>query len=164
MATSRQAVVMTPRDRLTEIRDNGSKVTPDELDRLWAELPTLRPEDLIGTWKGSEFVSGHPFEGQLATIRWHGKTFTSLTEVTPIVCADEEGNLFANKEWARGGASLWTVEFRGEPTATMVYDRRPILDHFKRVDEDTVLGVMNGKGVRSDDGRYYYFLLTREEA
>ncbi|BBH67619.1 hypothetical protein ACTI_43040 [Actinoplanes sp. OR16] len=153
---------MNARDRLAEIRDNGSKVTPDELDRLWAELPTLRPEDLIGTWKGSEFVSGHPFEGQLATIGWYGKTFASLTDVTPIVCVDEEGNRYANKEWARGGASLWNVEFRGETTATMVYDRRPILDHFKRIDENTVLGVMNGKGVRSDDDRFYYFLLERE--
>jgi hypothetical protein len=155
---------MNARDRLAEIRNNGSRVTPDELDRLWAELPVLQPEELLGTWTGSEFVSGHPFEGQLATIGWHGKTFKSLTDVTPIVCVDADGNRYANKEWARGGASLWSVEFRGETTATMIYDRRPILDHFKRIDEDTLLGVMNGKGVRSDDGRYYYFLLSRERA
>jgi hypothetical protein len=53
------------------------------------------------------------------------------------------------------------VEFRGESTATMVYDGRPVLDHFKRVDEGTLLGVMNGKGVL-DDGRHYYFVLERD--
>ncbi|MEU8243542.1 DUF4334 domain-containing protein [Actinoplanes missouriensis] len=155
---------MNPRDRFAEIRADGGKATPDELDQLWAALPAVRPEEILGSWQGSEFVSGHPFEGQLATIRWHGKTFTSLTDVTPIVCLDDEGNRYANQEWSRGGASLWTVEFRGEPTATMVYDRRPILDHFKRIDENTLLGVMNGKGVLSEDGRHYYFVLTRETA
>ncbi len=63
-------------------------------------------------------------------------------------------------EVAKGAASLWTVEFRGEPTATMVYDGQPVLDHFKWAGRDTLLGVMNGKGVR-DHGRFYYFRLDR---
>ncbi|MBB2940849.1 hypothetical protein FB565_000553 [Actinoplanes lutulentus] len=153
---------MDARTRIHEIQNQGGKVTPDELDQLWTTLETVRPEEMLGAWKGSEFVSGHPFEGNLARVRWHGKTFTSLTDVTPLVCLDDEGNKYANIDFAKGGASLWTVEFRGEPTATMVYDGRPILDHFKRVDDATVLGVMNGKGVMADDGRHYYFMLERE--
>ena len=43
----------------------------------------------------------------------------------------------------------------------MVYDGQPVIDHFKRVDDDTLLGVMNGKGVRHE-GRHYYFVLERE--
>ncbi|WP_433830646.1 DUF4334 domain-containing protein [Actinoplanes sp. CA-015351] len=153
---------MDARGRIDEIRTHGGKVSPDELDQLWTTLETIRPEEMLGAWKGSEFVSGHPFEGNLARVRWHGKTFASLTDVTPLVCLDDDGNKYANIDFAKGGASLWTVEFRGEPTATMVYDGRPILDHFKRVDDETVLGVMNGKGVMADDGRHYYFLLTKE--
>ena len=34
-----------------------------------------------------------------------------------------------------GEASLWLEEFRGEVTATMVYDGAPIHDHFKVIDE-----------------------------
>ena len=34
----------------------------------------------------------------------------------------------------------------------MVYDGQPIHDHFKRVDDDTVMGIMNGKA-RLQDGR-----------
>ena len=147
--------------RIAEIRSAGGRVTADELDLLWAALPPVRPEAILGSWRGSEFVSGHSFEGQLALARWYGKTFTSLTDVAPLVCRDDQGNLFANTQWAKGGASLWTVEFRGESTATMVYDGRPILDHFKRVDDGTLLGVMNGKGVL-DDGRHYYFVLERD--
>ncbi|MEV6344052.1 DUF4334 domain-containing protein [Actinoplanes sp. NPDC051851] len=148
------------RARVTAIRESGGKATIDELDEIWAALPTVRPDAILGTWAGSEFVTGHSFEGSLARVGWYGKTFASLTDVTPIVCRADDGSLYANIELAKGGASLWSVEFRGETTATMVYDRRPILDHFKPAGEDTLLGVMNGRGVL-DGGRHYYFLLDR---
>jgi hypothetical protein len=151
----------TARTRLAEIRADGGKTTIDELDGLWAALPPARPDDILGSWQGSEFRTGHRFEGYLPKIRWHGKRFTSATDVAPLVCRDENGELFDDAERAKGGASLWTVEFRGEPTATMVYDGQPVLDHFKWIDDDTLLGVMNGKGVL-DQERHYYFVLVRE--
>ncbi|MEV0896016.1 DUF4334 domain-containing protein [Actinoplanes sp. NPDC049802] len=147
--------------RLAEIRADDGKTSIDELDRLWATLPPVRPEEILGAWRGGEFASGHRFEGYLPKIRWHGKRFDSLTEVAPLVCRADDGGLFDDVERAGGGASLWPVEFRGETTATMVYDGRPVLDHFKRVDDGTLLGVMNGKGVL-DEGRHYYFVLERE--
>ncbi|GAB3289409.1 hypothetical protein GCM10027563_26110 [Parasphingorhabdus pacifica] len=56
------------------------------------------------------------------------------------------------------------VEFRGEVTATMVYDGQPIFDHLKKVDDNTLLGVMNGKESAMPlygEGKPYYFLLER---
>jgi hypothetical protein len=47
-------------------------------------------------------------------------------------------------------------------TATMVYDGQPTHDHFKKIDDNTVMGIMNGKHV-VDDGRYFYFYLERAE-
>ena len=41
----------------------------------------------------------------------------------------------------------------------MVYDRQPIIDSFRRVDEDTVLGIMDLRGMRSP----YVFVLRRED-
>ena len=76
------------------------------------------------------------------------------------MCLDDDGNKFDNVELAKGAASIWMEEFRGEVTATMVYDGQPIHDHFKRIDDDAVMGIMNGKaGVV--DGRYGYFYLER---
>jgi Domain of unknown function (DUF4334)/GXWXG protein len=49
---------------------------------------------------------------------------------------------------------------RGEVTATMVYDGVPIHDHFKKIDDNAVLAIMNGKGAL-DEGRYMYFYLER---
>jgi hypothetical protein len=47
-------------------------------------------------------------------------------------------------------------------TATMVYDGVSIFDHFKKVDEQTLMGIMNGKSkLVFDNGQHYYFLLER---
>jgi hypothetical protein len=55
-------------------------------------------------------------------------------------------------------ARLRTVEHRGVVTATMVYDALPVLDHFRRVDADTLLAVMDARGVEDP----FFFLLRRE--
>jgi len=39
------------------------------------------------------------------------------------------------------------IEFRGKVSATMVYDGLPINDHFRMVDENTVFGMMDFKGL-----------------
>ena len=105
----------------------------------------------------------NPYASRLLTrycqTDWFGKIFNSVDDVEPIVCFDD-GNLFSNNELSRGGASLWDVEFRGEVTATMVYDGQPVLDHLKRVDENTLMGIMDGKRQRVS-GNYLYFLLER---
>ncbi|MEW1658869.1 DUF4334 domain-containing protein [Streptomyces sp. NPDC093707] len=149
------------RERITDIRTAGGKVSADELDVLWAALPPVRPEEILGDWRGSAFVTGHYGEGLLAAANWHGKRFHSTTDVQPLICRDADGTLFSNIEAGKGEASLWMAEFRGESTASMVYDGQPIVDHFKQIDDSTLLGVMNGKDVL-DDGRYFYFLLERE--
>lgn len=146
--------------RIAAIRSAGGEATTEEVDELWAALPPVSPEEILGLWHGSELRTGHSFEGQLEAARWYGKRFDSLTEVAPIVCQDESGELFDNTKMAGGAASLWSVRFRGEVTATMVYDSRPVFDHFKAIDDKTLLGVMNGKGVLHE-GRHYYFVLER---
>ena len=49
--------------------------------------------------------------------------------------------------------------YRGKPTATMVYDNLPINDVFHKVDEDTVLGIMDLKGMKQP----FFFVLRREK-
>lgn len=147
------------RTRFAELRGQRD-VSPADLDEVWAALPTVRSADIVGSWKGDEFHTGHKMNGQLAAARWFGKNFKSVDDVEPIVCYDDDGNLFSNNELSRGGASLWDIEFRGEVTATMVYDGQPVFDHFKKVDDNTLMGIMNGKRQRVS-GNYLYFLLER---
>jgi len=58
----------------------------------------------------------------------------------------------------RPAARLRVTRYRDQTTATMIYDRLPINDSFVRVDEDTVLGVMDLRGMRAP----FWFSLQRD--
>lgn len=151
------------RTRFQVLRD-ADRADPAELDALWADLATVEVEEVFGPWRGGDFSTGHIASTVLEKVSWHGKRFDGPLAAVPLVCRGEDGELYSNTEAGGGGeASLWPVAFRGEVTATMVYDRLPVLDHFKRVDDDTLMGIMNGKldsafGVKD----LYYFWLERD--
>ena len=147
------------RERLARLQA-ATDVSTEELDALWADCASVRAADVLGDWRGSDFDTDHPVHAMLAASGWHGKRFVSVREAHPLICRGADGALFSNEELGRGLASLWDIEIRGEVTASMVYDGQPVVDHFKAVDADTLLGVMNGKGVRHE-GRHYYFVLER---
>nr|WP_174184132.1 DUF4334 domain-containing protein [Nocardia barduliensis] len=146
-----------------DLAERETGVSAAELDALWAGLPVARAEDILGEWKGAAFPTGHPLRKALSASRWYGKTFRGLLDAQPLICRAEDGSLFSNVELGGGGeATLWNIEFRGEVTATMVYDRRPVFDHFKWLDDNTLMGIMNGRpDVVLVDGEHFYFLLER---
>jgi hypothetical protein len=148
------------RKQFTELTERAGEIPDAELDEFWATLPAVACDFMIGEWKGGEFHTGHRANGFMEKGGWFGKTFNSLDDAQPLVCLDEDGNKFSNTEWMNGEASLWMEEFRGDVTATMVYDGQPIHDHFKKVDDNAVIGIMNGKKAVVD-GRYLYFYLQR---
>ncbi len=59
---------------------------------------------------------------------------------------------------ARPTARLRTLEHRGVATAAMIYDALPIIDVFRRVSGDRVLGVMDLRGLTAP----FFFLLRRD--
>lgn len=138
-------------------------IPTSELDALWATLAPASLDDLWGSWEGAELPTGHPLSGLLGKIRWVGKRFVGPLDVQPLVCRAPDGSLFSNTALAKGEASAWMIEFRGEVTATMVYDGAPTFDHFKRIDDRLLIGIMNGKGVLHE-GRPFYFVLERASA
>lgn len=58
----------------------------------------------------------------------------------------------------RSRARLRMIAYRGTKSATMVYDQLPIHDVFRRMDGDTLLGLMDLKGME----RPFFFMLHRE--
>jgi hypothetical protein len=148
------------RTRFDDLRA-AERADPADLDALWSDLSTVEVDEMLGAWRGGDFATGHVASTVLAKVRWHGKRFDSPLDAVPLVCRDEDGELYSNLAAGGGGeASLWPVGFRGEVTATMVYDKMPVLDHFKKVDADTVMGIMNGKlaGTFGIDDLYYFWL------
>ena len=58
----------------------------------------------------------------------------------------------------KSAARLRMTTYRGKPTATMVYDNLPINDVFRKVDDNTVLGIMDLKGMKQS----FFFVLRRD--
>lgn len=148
------------RKMFADLKDRTGLIEDSELDEFWATLEPATLDFMIGEWKGGEFNTGHRANGFMKRLDWFGKTFNSTTDAKPLVCLDADGDKFSDTEAMNGEASLWMEEFRGEVTATMVYDGKPVHDHFKKIDDDAVIGIMNGKGAVVDD-RYLYFYLER---
>src|SRR5262245_39542019 len=107
------------RKRFDELRHHHGRVDPRDLDEVWAALDTVRVEDILGEWRGSDFDTGHRGSALLRELRWYGKRLNSALDVQPVICTGEDGSLYSNTAAGGGGeASLWMVEFRGEVTAT----------------------------------------------
>lgn len=76
---------------------------------------------------------------------------------SPRVAASARRTLRAART-RRPRARLRMVEHRGVVTGTMSYDALPINDHFRLVDDDTLLGVMDLRGMSQP----FCFVLRRE--
>ncbi|MEZ4453169.1 MAG: DUF4334 domain-containing protein [Nannocystaceae bacterium] len=149
---------MRDADELTELLAAEGEQVLARLFEFYDRLPALDPGSLRGAWEGGCFRTGHPGERQLETIGWVGKAFHGDDDVDPILSRGEDGGRIVNP--IMGKASLRSVTYRGVTTATMIYDRHPIFDHFRRVDDDTILGVMDRKG----DAFPLFFYLRRAPA
>ncbi len=154
---------MTARERFDALR-SAESASPADLDALWTDLEVLDASEMLGAWRGGDFATGHPANALLTAINWHGKRFDAALEGHPLICRGEDGELYSNTKYAGGGySSLWNVGFRGEVTATMVYDAMAVFDHFKKVDDACVMGIMNGKlEAAFGTADLYYFWLERE--
>lgn len=156
---------MTNRTIFDELRSRDAINDEKELLGFFDSLPEVKVSEILSKWKGGDFKTGHWGNAALSEMKWYGKWFKSKLESYPLVCFNDDGKLFSN-HIMKGEASLWEVEFRGKTSATMIYDGVPIFDHFRKVDDNTLFGIMNGKYVEGfpdivDNGKYYYFFLER---
>ncbi|MDT7734739.1 MAG: hypothetical protein QOE12_1913, partial [Mycobacterium sp.] len=53
------------RKKFTEFKARTAAIEDAELDDYWASLPPATIDGMLGEWKGGEFVTGHPMNGQL---------------------------------------------------------------------------------------------------
>lgn len=132
---------------------------------LFDSLEPVTCEEILSKWQGGGFDTGHWLLQVLVDMKWYGKWFLSESNAKPLVCFDESARLYSNNS-LHGEASLWMMEFRGKVSATVVYDGEPMFGHFRKVDGNTLLGVVNGKtlSIGKDvvqSGKHQYFYLER---
>ncbi|HIH2744782.1 TPA: DUF4334 domain-containing protein [Burkholderia lata] len=148
---------------------SAERLSDEVLLEFYDSLPPVSIEEALGRWKGGDFQTGHWGNATLAEMKWYGKWYRSKLDAVPLVCYDEQGRLFSNQTM-RGEASLWQIEFRGKVSTTMVYDGVPIFDHLRKVDDNTLFGIMDGKSFDGpipdiiDNGKYYFFYLERVDS
>lgn len=151
--------------------------------------PILDSDMLGFFWRGEGVDTDHPMDGMLEASRWWGKAFISADEVHPLIhrsifkekfyvnpallpirlathlpLRDALGPilfpvfspLLSTK---RPKARMRMLEFRGKVSAAMCYDDKPINDCFRKIDENSVLGWMDFKGMKQP----YFFKLFRDE-
>ena len=145
------------RQRFEELKSQRQRHARSDLDSFFDSLEPVSIEAMTGSWKGGVFPTGSPVELLLkdfGVVKWHGKRFDGADQVQALV-----GKTFGfTMSFPLGTAVLRRVEFRGEVSAAMIYDRRPIIDHFRWIDDDAVMGIMDEKGKIE-----VYFYLEREE-
>lgn len=172
---------------LTERQLSGT--TEREALEFFDSLPVVPLDALTGRWRGSGLPSGHPLDGLLTTYGWYGKQFLTPDCVHPLIFSDDKGELFvvdsrhlpigammkAPKDsrllralfsllrpllrTTKARARIRMMEHRGKVSATMIYDYLPIHDVFRRVDADTVLGLMDLRAVAQP----FFFVLRRDK-
>lgn len=150
-------------------------VSVGEMTGSWrgVGVPTGNPFDgLLEAfgWRGKRFTGPdevHPLVFENTT----GAVFSVNPALMPMGFAARAGRLVRSgpgrflgraaiglARTRRPAARLRMMEYRGVVTATMSYDALPINDHFRRIDDDTVLGVMDFRQVHEP----FVFALRRD--
>ena len=162
-------------DEALKLFDSLDEVDTGFLLGTWSggEFPTGHPLDgalQAYGWRGKRLDSDehvHPLlfgsAGRTFAVRpawaWRGMP---LVERWPALKSDAIARgvrmflpLLATR---RSGARLRMMRFRGRTTAAMLYDDIPVQDVFRRMDAQTVLGLMDAKGME----RPFFFVLRRK--
>ncbi|MUG97266.1 DUF4334 domain-containing protein [Scytonema sp. UIC 10036] len=163
----------TTRERALQLFDALEPVNLDFMSGRWqgSGLHTDHPMDGLlesSNWYGKEFIdpeSVHPLlflngQGKIFQVAPHPTLMNWVLKLPrpknnslkPLL-----GLINSLLKTEKTQARLRMMEYRGKVTATMIYDYLPINDYFRKVDENTVLGIMDYKNLPQP----FFFILKR---
>ncbi|MDB9529276.1 DUF4334 domain-containing protein [Oscillatoria sp. CS-180] len=70
------------------------RTTVAEALALFDQLEPVDLDFMMGRWRGSELLTGHPMDGLLAATNWYGKEFVSPDCVHPLLFSGNNDQLF----------------------------------------------------------------------
>jgi hypothetical protein len=159
--------------------DAAPAVTPEFMIGTWhgAEMPTGHPLDgflAASGWWGKQFVDAETVHPLL----FPATDGAGLWALNPILAFGGLGvaaKLPGARKWSferpisvmrsvlqtrAPKARLRTTRYRDTDTATMIYDQLPIMDVFRQLSDDSVIGAMDLRG----SSRPYFFVLRRDDS
>lgn len=163
----------TTTEQALQLFDTLEPVNLDFMLDRWqgSGLHTSHPMDGLleaSNWYGKEFIDPenvHPLlflnnKGEIIKVapkpvamNWALKIPALKNDFLKPLLALTNSLLKTEKSQAR----LRMMEYRGKASATMIYDYLPINDSFRKIDDNTVLGVMDFK----DLPQPFFFVLKR---
>jgi hypothetical protein len=142
---------MRAEEQILNLIETGEACAPTSLMPMFDELEPISAEFMLGTWKGGRFDGGSSPD----PISWYGKRFVSAQHVEPLLCRAADGSIYSYDKL--GLAQLREVSFNGKVSASLIYDQQPIMDYFRKVTQNVVVGLGDIKGKPTD----FFFHLTR---
>lgn len=143
-------------EKFVSQNDNLSR---KELDDFFTDLESITTDEMIDEWRvGYLFTkekTGSKWEAFIRNIpiRLYSKKFLDRNNVKAWIY-----RFFGIKFSIPGtGAILRKIEFRNKISTSMVYNYLPMIDNFRKLDDNTVMGIMEVKGKVS-----VYFYLKRK--
>ncbi|OJJ46438.1 hypothetical protein ASPZODRAFT_16199 [Penicilliopsis zonata CBS 506.65] len=149
----------SPLDQFSQLVQRIGTIKEAEVAAAYDRLKSVTADELLGRWQGFSLDTGHPLHRLLTTFKWAGKDFHSVDDVDPIMMYNAQDERVWYQEY--GHASLRQVEYRGIVSTAMIYDRFPIIDSFRYVADNVVMGAMENKDMK-DSGTYYFYLKKLE--
>jgi lysophospholipase L1-like esterase len=147
-AVERQVLELIEKGKHTPVPDS-------ELLPLYEQLEPVSVEFMKSIWHGSYF-NGTP-QGQAG---WYGKDMRDPDDVRPLLYQREDGSVYANEMYGRAALSIASYGTLS-PTVLLKYKNTRILDYFRRVTDDTVLGLTPASESQTPEGSDFFFQLTR---
>lgn len=122
------------------------------LMQLYRQLEPVSIAFMIGTWHGSLF-NGQSGDG------WWGKNMITAELVQPLLFQREDGQVYSNEVWGMAHLELGAFDTLS-PTAMLKYNDNPLYDFFRRVTDETVIGLT--PAAVTNGGGDFFFQLTRD--
>ena len=84
----------------------GVGATMEERLAVFDSLSAVSVDQMLGSWRGSGLETGHPLDGLLECLGWHGKLFLGPDQVHPLVFTGVKGVFSVNPRFVPVGAML----------------------------------------------------------
>jgi len=114
----------------------------DELDQFFAGLEPVDIDETLGEWRGGYLKGWKFFFRNFILFKWLGKHFISAEKAKAQVWSV----LGFKISFGLGNSRLRRIEFRDKVSTALIYNYLPLIDHFRKVDDKILMGIMEIKG------------------
>lgn len=146
---------MKRKEAFEDLIKRKGEIAKEKLDEFFATLEPVKTEEMTGKWRGGYFPTGNKWEWLVkdyVLFKWYGKEFFVNNRVKVFIVSF----LGMKFNLPLCTAVLRASSFKGKISGSIDYDHFPIVDYFRKIDEDTIMGIMEVKGKTQT-----YFYLKR---